>query len=273
MTWFRLGGNARCLFRPRDADDLACLMRRAAEQRVPVKVLGAGANVLVGDDGFDGVVVRLDAPALKRVEQRGDCCTVGGGADLMPLSRGLSDRGWSGLECMAGIPATVGGAVKMNAGGRFGEIGDVIREVVLVDKAGEMDTWSAHRLGLGYRSSNITDQIVVSATMQLAEADPSESGGRYAEYFAFKEQSQPIKDRSAGCVFKNPAGESAGALIDRAGLKGLSCGGAEVSHRHANFIVTRQNAIASDVIRLIDRVRTIIDKDFGIELETEVDIW
>lgn len=273
MTWFRLGGNARCLFRPRDAQDLSCLMSRAAEQRVPVKVLGVGANVLVRDDGFDGVVVRLDAPALKHVERLDDSWMVGGGGDLMPLSRDLSEQGWSGLECMAGIPATVGGAVKMNAGGRFGEIGTVVREILLVTRSGDLETWSADRLGFGYRRSNITDQIVVRVTMQLAQDDPRESSGRYAEYFAYKERSQPMKDRSAGCVFKNPTGASAGALIDRAGLKGLACGGASVSEKHANFIVTRPDARACDVIRLIEKIREAVGKAFGIELETEVDIW
>ena len=273
MTWYRLGGRARYLFRPRDAADLASFMLRAGHESLPVKVLGAGANVLIRDDGFDGVVVRLDQPAFRRVERNGTTAKVGAGVDLMPMSRRFSRDGLSGLECMAGIPGTIGGAVRMNAGGRFGEFGRIVREADLLHPDGVIETWPHDRLGFGYRRSAISDRIVLSVRLELQEDDPVEVTRRYDDCFAYKQRSQPLTDNSAGCVFKNPDGQSAGALIDRAGLKGFSCGLARVSPRHANFIVTDFGARASDVLRLIDAIRDRVLVLFGTALEIEVDVW
>jgi UDP-N-acetylmuramate dehydrogenase len=191
----------------------------------------------------------------------------------MPLSRGLSDNGLSGLECMAGIPGTVGGAVRMNAGGGSGEFGDVVRDVTVMDSGGVIETWSRDRLGFGYRRSEIGDRIVLSARLELVEEDPVTVRRRFDDNFENKRRSQPISCRSAGCIFKNPAGQSAGALIDRAGLKGARCGGAQVSEQHANFIIAGRGATASDVLRLIDLIRDRVLSEFGTELEVEVEIW
>ena len=248
-------------------------MYRAGQEGANVKVLGCGANVLVRDDGFDGVVVRLDQPAFRKVALNGTTADVGGGVEVMPLSRNLSAKGLSGLECMAGIPASVGGAVRMNAGGRFGEFGDVVREVTVVQSDGGVETWPHDRVGFGYRHSEIGDRIVVSARLDLVEDDPARVQGRYEEYSEYKLRSQPVADKSAGCIFKNPAGQSAGALIDRAGLKGACCGQAEVSQQHANFIIAGPGATASDVLHLIDLIRDRVLREFGTELEVEVEIW
>ncbi len=240
---------------------------------MPLKVLGAGANVLVSDDGFDGVVVRLDRPAFRRVKQVGPEFELGGGVDLMRFARRCSKRGYSGLECMAGVPATVGGAVRMNAGGRHGEFSDVVSEVTVLAPDGSVQTWPRERVRFHYRGSDLGDHIVLSARIALREDDPGQVGGRFEELFAEKRRTQPIGEHSAGCIFKNPAGQSAGALIDRAGLKGAVCGAAVVSERHANFIVAKRGATASDVLRLIDVVRQRVQQAFGTRLETEVDIW
>jgi len=273
MTWFRLGGRARYLFRPRDVASLAQFAVRARNEDIPVKVLGAGANVLIKDDGVDGVVVRLDRPAFRTTEHQGSRVVAGSGVDLMPFARECSHRGLAGLECLAGVPATIGGAVKMNAGGRWGEIGDVVSEIEVLGADGTIETWPRERIGFAYRQTRIDEVIVLSATLLLREDDPQCTRKKYDEIFECKKRTQPIRDKSAGCIFKNPGGRSAGAIIDEAGLKGFRCGNASVSQRHANFIVTRRGATSSDVMRLIDVIRRRVCKMFGIELHVEVDIW
>lgn len=273
LTWFKLGGPARFLCRPRDAAELAALVQRAQAEAVPLKVLGAGANVLIRDDGFDGVVVRLDQPAFRERRRRGTSLEVGAGVNLMPLSKHCSLKGLSGLECMAGIPGTVGGAVRMNAGGTFGEFREVVREADVLLPDGRRETWSCDRLGFDYRASAVRDEIVLSVRLELREDDPVRVRRRYAENFACKTKSQPLGARSAGCIFKNPAGQSAGALIDRAGLKGTRIGGARVSRQHANFILAERDATASDVLCLIDLIRDRVACEFNTALEAEVDIW
>jgi UDP-N-acetylmuramate dehydrogenase len=272
-TWFRLGGNARFLCHPRDAKDLSALMRCARDHGVPCKALGSGANVLVSDDGYDGVVIRLDNETFRRVDRHDDSVTLGAGVDLMPLAKQCSEEGLSGLECMAGIPATVGGAVRMNAGGRFGSFGDVVRRVTCVGSDGIVETIDQSELGFGYRRSLVGDRIVCSVEIGLCQGDPVQVKRRFDEYFSYKQETQPLADKSAGCVFKNPPGQSAGALIDRAGLKGARCGAAHVSHRHANFIIADPGATATDVMELIDLVRDRVEREFGTRLEIEIDIW
>ena len=273
-TWFRLGGRARYLFKPRDAEDLATLVQRARQADVPVKVLGNGANVLICDDGFDGVVVRLDEGSFRQVEQCGTQVRVGAGVDLMVFARTCSTQGLSGLECMAGIPATIGGAVKMNAGGRFGDFGSAVTHVQVLRRDGVIEDWPQERVRFDYRHTNLGDGIVLSATLALRQEDPSQVRRKYDENFAWKLRTQPMSENSAGCIFKNPAaGCSAGALMDQAGLKGTRCGQARVSHRHANFIVADQGATTRDVLRLIELMRERVRSLFGIELEVEVDIW
>lgn len=273
LTWFGLGGAAAYVFHPRDAEDLAGFVRLAADESLPYRVLGEGANVLVRDNGVDGVVVRLDRPAFRRVERRGQSVVAGGGAGLMPLVKYCTDEGLSGLETLAGIPATVGGAARMNAGGRFGEFGSFVREVTVLDRKGELRTFSNEACGFRYRGSNLGDYMVIDATLDLTPEEPESVRRRYDEVFEFKRSTQPIAERSAGCIFKNPRGQSAGALIDRAGLKGTRRGGAMVSPRHANFIVTERGARSSDVLHLIDHVRDRVMHEFSTELEVEVDIW
>lgn len=272
-TWYRLGGSARHLFHPRSADDLAALMERAKHEQIPLKVLGGGANVLIRDDGFDGVVVRLDSDAFCSVERHANTVEVGAGVDLMPFARDCSEHGLSGLECMAGIPGTVGGAVCMNAGGQFGEFGDIVRRVRLLTGDGDIETWPRDRIGFCYRRSDLGDHVVLSVELELGKGDPARVARAFSEHLDAKKRSQPLAERSAGCVFKNPPSESAGALIDRAGLKGTRSGEAVVSDQHANFIIAQAGATASDVLRLIDLIRERVRAQCGVELEIEIDVW
>lgn len=273
-TWFRLGGRARYLFQPHDADQLASFLHRAADEDVGVRVLGRGANVLVSDDGFDGVVVRLDADAFRRVRRKGDRLEVGAGVDLMPLVRKCSRDGYSGLEALAGIPATIGGAVRMNAGGPAGEMGDVVEQVQVLTREKNIEPRSHKQVGFGYRHTTLDPHdIVLGATLKLTRDDPKRVKAAYQDYLERKQRTQPLAEHSAGCIFRNPTVKPAGALIDQAGLKGSRIGAAEVSQVHANFIVAREGATASDVLRLIDFVRERVLHEFATELETEIEIW
>jgi len=273
LTWFRLGGRAQFLFRPRDETQLSLALERASLEGVPVKVLGAGANVLISDEGFDGMVVRFDSLSFRKVVRNGDRVTAGAGVDLMPFSREMSYAGHTGLECMAGIPATIGGATRMNAGGQHGEFGDVVRTVRVMDQHGAIDERPRDAVGFSYRHTDLDGLIVTAVEMELPSGDPTRARRQYDDFMEQKTRSQPLANSSAGCIFKNPTGHSAGALIDRAGLKAASVGAASVSTRHANFIVADKGATASDVLALIDIVRERVQKEFQIELELEVDVW
>ncbi|MFQ5490809.1 MAG: UDP-N-acetylmuramate dehydrogenase [Phycisphaerae bacterium] len=273
MTWFGLGGPARFLARPNDDEQLGRVLDRASQQGQEVKVLGRGANILVSDNGFDGLVVRLDSPAFGRTEQQAGRVVAGAGVDLMRLVRTCSRKGLAGLEQLAGIPGTVGGAIRMNAGGRYGEIGDAVEWIEVLDVNGQRRRLDKSEVGFGYRRTALGDVVITAACFGLEPADPDEVYRRFLEYWRTKKASQPMADHSAGCIFTNPPGDSAGRIIDRAGLKGRRCGRARVSERHANFIVADKGAKADDVLRLIDQVRTSVLKQFGTLLQLEIDVW
>lgn len=272
-TWYRLGGPARVLANATSAEQLAAVLAWAGREGLPVYPLGAGANVLVSDDGVDGVVVRLAGGEFHDVHWLADGAVAGGGVDVGKLALRAVRRGLAGLECMAGIPGTVGGCVRMNAGGRFGEIGDVVRRVWTVDRSGCRREWERRELGFGYRCSALGDHIVERVEFVLTPTDSEALRARYDGIWAAKTSSQPLGTGSAGCVFKNPPGDSAGRLIDRAGCKGLAYGGARVSPVHANFIVASGGAAAADVLRLIAIVRKRVREQCGVELELEVKLW
>ncbi len=273
LTWYRLGGPARYLVTPTTVEELATARRFALENDLPFRVLGRGANVLVRDEGVAGVVAHINTGVFARATFEGGRVTAGAGVDLMRLARVCCRKGLAGLETLAGIPATLGGAVAMNAGGRFGQISDVITRVTVVDEGGRTAVRDATALAFGYRRANLGKDIVVEVEMTLRPGDGAALLRRHDDIWQMKRTSQPFGDRSAGCVFKNPPGQSAGALIDGAGLKGFSCGGACVSDVHANFIVTRAGARSSDVLTVADAVRARVREAFGVELEMEVVVW
>jgi UDP-N-acetylmuramate dehydrogenase len=182
-------------------------------------------------------------------------------------------RGLGGIEVTAGIPGSVGGAVKMNAGGSFGDIAASVKSVKLMDKEGNIFETSKPELVFDYRFVNITAKFILEARMELIEADPEQLLKTTKEIWIYKKNTQPLNVKNAGCVFKNPRGLSAGALIDRAGLKGLQIGAATVSDKHANFITTEKDCKSSDVKRLIDAVRQRVQEKSDVELETEIEIW
>ncbi len=274
LTWYAAGGRAEALAHPRTVEELGRLTAHAHEVGVPVRILGRGANLLVADEGVTGVVVRLDSPPLRQIDVDGDTVTAGGGTDLARLIMTCVRCGRGGLEGLAGIPASVGGAVRMNAGGAFGEIGGRLRSVDLMGVDGGVRRVPRQALTLGYRRSTLPDPFVVRAHFALDADDPATLRTRVKEVFGYKKKSQPLADKSAGCAFKNPpSGPGAGELIDEAGLKGRRVGGAEVSPLHGNFIVLHRGGHASDVVRLIQEVeRTVADR-FDVTLEREVIVW
>ena len=283
LTWYGIGGKADLLIRPRSIDALATLIKRCNREGTPVHVLGEGANLLVADEGVDGVVIRLDHETFRemRYNRQGEIhlmrCMAG--ADLARALMDSTRRGLDGLSPLAGIPASVGGATRMNAGGAYGAIGDAIDAVTTITAVGDIVTYPAHELRFEYRSTNIPDPVILATTFRLEQSDPIKLRDRVKEIFAYKKSTQPLAEHSAGCTFKNPidpeTGErvSAGKLIDLAGLKGETVGGATVSRHHANFITTKPGATATDVLALLERIRKRVFESAGIELESEVAIW
>mgnify|MGYP000132647168 CR=1 FL=1 len=275
LTWFGIGGPAEWLIEPRTEDELATVVHRCRESGLQVRFLGLGANLLVGDDGVRGAVIRLSQPAFMTWQRDGDRIEAGGGAHLTRLVKAAVAEGLSGLEALAGIPGTVGGGIRMNCGGKFGEIGSAVERVRVILPDGRAVERRASELGFAYRRSNLGGAIVVSATFRLSPMEPQRLHDRYMEIWEFKSRTQPpLEDCSAGCIFKNPAqGPSAGKLIDDLGLKGLSVGGAAVSDRHANFIVARPGARAADIVRLIEQIEQRVFDATGVRLVREVEVW
>ncbi|UCD27969.1 MAG: UDP-N-acetylmuramate dehydrogenase [Planctomycetota bacterium] len=288
-TGFNLGGPVPWFVRPRTVDQLKEVIRRTRQENIPLRVLGYGANVLVGDEGVDGVVVRLGAADFLTVDwepadgvnpgrpkgANGDTTAVvaSAGVDMNRLAREAVRRGLEGLECMGGIPGTVGGIIRMNAGGRFGEIADVVRDITVIDEFGALHKLSRDEVGFGYRGTNLNGSVICWATLELKGGDPDKIQERFLAVWDHKKKTQPMGECSAGCVFKNTPEQSAGELIDLAGFKGRGIGGAYVSNQHANFIIAKEGATAHDVLTLIGWIRREVAERFGVELELEIELW
>ncbi|HEY7089286.1 MAG TPA: UDP-N-acetylmuramate dehydrogenase, partial [Tepidisphaeraceae bacterium] len=247
--------------------------RRCVENDLPLYVLGLGANLLVTDDGVNGAVFRLDQEYWRRVKFEKNITEVGAGVDMQKLVLRTCRQGLAGIECLAGIPGTIGGGVRMNAGGKFGDIGAVVTRVQVMDSEGTVFERTKDDLVFEYRHTNIAAPFILGATLELEEEDPDRIVHKTKEIWMYKRNSQPLNTKNAGCVFKNPRGLSAGALIDQAGLKGLTVGGAEVSAKHANFIVAHPGCTADDVLRLIKIIQEKVFDRNQLHLETEVRIW
>lgn len=271
LTTFKIGGPAAVLVTPESVEALAEVQRRVRDAEVASFVLGNGSNLLVSDAGFDGVVIRVGS-ALGGIEPVGtDRLRVGAGTMWSRVLRRVMNEGWTGLEYGAGIPGTMGGAVATNAGTRGGQTADALVEVELVDRDGEARCVGARELAFRYRGCDLPDgAVVTSCLVAVAREDPAKVTETIRRYQAERRRDQPEREPSAGCIFKNPPGESAGRLIDQAGLKGLTVGGALVSPVHGNFLINRGGATASDVLELVERIRERIRAERGIELELEV---
>lgn len=272
-TWFRLGGLAQFFAEPRNVDELAALVRRSRDENLPVRLLGGGSNVLVNEQGVAGLVIHLAAADFCGVQVQNQTVVAGAGAKLGHVIASSVREGLAGLEPLVGIPGTVGGALRGNSGGRGGDIGQWTTRVRVMDEAGEVSEHDRDDLEFGYRQSSLDDLVILSAVFQLETEDPVELTKRMQKQWIIKKAGQPLAHQSAGCIFKNPRGMSAGILIEQAGLKGMRVGGAEVSPRHANFIVAEPGATPQDVLKLIDIVRQRVRDRLGVELELEIQVW
>ena len=283
-TWFGVGGRAEVLARPESVAQLRACVERDPELRV----LGDGANLLVDDGGVGGLVVSLRTEGFRGIEwdMASGRVMAGAGVNLPQLITDCVRRGLGGLEGLAGIPASVGGAVVMNAGGAFGEIARSVVYVHAVDRAGRERTIERSHIEFGYRQSHLNHLIITGVELALTPGEPEALRAELRRCMAYKKGSQPLKEHSAGCCFKNPelaadldgigaAGQrvSAGLLLDRAGCKGIRQGGASVSEVHANFVVVGPGATAGDVIALMDRMAQRVLDAFGVTLQREVVVW
>jgi len=272
-TWLGLGGPATYFIEPRGVAELSQVVLRCRENEVPVCVLGDGANLLVDDAGVKGAVVHLEQGEFARVELAGTGIRAAAGADMGKLVLRCVREGLSGLEGLTGIPGSVGGCVRMNAGGAFGDIGNSIESVQVMNDAGEVFTRHREDLAFAYRSTNITSKFILGAEFGLEEDDPQRILSQVKQIWIYKKNTQPLGKRNAGCIFKNPRGLSAGALIDRAGLKGRRIGAAYVSDKHANFILADDGAMAADFLKLINVIREEVYKKSEVYLELEIEVW
>jgi|SRR6185295_2511951 len=272
-TWFHLGGPAEYFAEPHNVDELVALVRRCREENVPVRVLGGGSNVLVREQGVPGVVLHLSAPAFTDIGVNRQIVSAGGGAKLSLIISTSVREGLAGLETLVGIPGTLGGALHGNSGSRGGDVGQWTCQATVLTRAGEILQRKREELVFAYRESSLDELVILSAQFQLEPDDPEDLTKRMQKQWIIKKASQPLSHQSAGCIFKNPRGMSAGMLIEQAGLKGTRVGQAEVSERHANFIIASPSAASDDVLKLIDEVRARVLERLGIELETEIEVW
>ena len=275
LVWFKSGGAAEWLFEPRDLADLQGFLA-GLDPAVPVMALGLGSNMIVRDGGVPGVVVRL-GKAFAKVAAAGETTLdCGGGASGILVSSTARDAGIAGLEFLRSIPGTVGGFVRMNGGAYGSEVKDILVECDVVMRSGELRTLSAGDLGYTYRQSDLPDgAIVVAARFQGTQGQPAAIQAEMDRISTSREASQPLRSKTGGSTFKNPAPELSGGhkaweLVDAAGCRGLVIGGAQVSEKHTNFLINIDNATSADIERLGDEVRRRVKENSGVDLEWEI---
>ncbi len=283
LTTYRIGGPARVVARPHSVDDVACTLRLAAEANVPLLVLGLGSNVLLDDSGFMGIVLRFgtELAALKQSATTPALWEASAGLPTPLLARRTANAGYGGVHRLIGVPGTVGGGIYMNAGAHGQDFSRVTKSVTVVTNDGEVQTLNGDEISWKYRDSQLGDHIVVGATLALTTEDREKLYEDVRRHFKWRRVGTPFEQPCCGSVFRNPHGDelksgaeltTAGQLIHAAGMKSFRVGGAEVSTKHANYIVNLGGATARDVRSVIETVRSEVAKKFDIELELEVRI-
>jgi UDP-N-acetylmuramate dehydrogenase len=270
FIWFRTGGPAEWLVRPKDARDLSHFLA-ALDPGVPVMAVGVGSNLIVRDGGIPGVVIRLPKSFAKVEIEDNHRVRAGAAAMGITVASAARDAGIAGLEFLRGIPGTAGGAVRMNAGAYGRETSDILVEATLVLRDGTIETWPAARFGFSYRHSETPESaVIVEAVFQGVPGDPAAIGAEMDRIAQEREASQPLRSRTGGSTFKNPPGTKAWQLIDQAGCRGLRIGDAQVSEKHCNFLLNLGSARASDIEALGEEVRRRVREASGISLEWEI---
>jgi len=273
LTSFKVGGAAEFFLEPSNIKELQEALIFTKRAGLPVFILGAGSNILVSDLGLRGLVIKLSGEFFKQIRSRGSCVEAGAGLQLNQLTLYAKNKGLSGLEFLAGLPGTLGGALAGNAGAWGSSIGDKVEEVRVLDYSGKIKLLGLRQIKFSYRKSNLNKYIILSARLKLLRADKQAIDLRMKDFILRRRKTQANKLSSAGCIFKNPGKQAAGMLIDACGLKGESSGGAIVSKVHANFILNKGKASSGDILSLMDLMRKKVSKKFKVNLETEVKIW
>lgn len=269
ITWFRVGGPADILFMPRDEEDLRLFLAQLPKQ-IPLTVIGVGSNLLVRDGGIEGAVIRLGRD-FARIRAEGSKVDAGALALDVMVAKAAQKAGIAGLEFMAGIPGTVGGGLRMNAGAYGREFKDVLKSARAIDRSGKAVDLTLADMKFVYRNSGAPEDLIfISATFEGTPGDASEIQKRMDEITSQREATQPIKSKTGGSTFKNPPGQKAWQLIDAAGCRGLKVGGAQVSEQHCNFLINTGEATAADIENLGEEVRARVKAQSGIELEWEI---
>lgn len=282
-TTFKIGGPARFFIEPIDVEDLRLSLGLAKKEGLPVFVIGAGSNLLVNDGGLNGVIIRLCASYFKEFScYNGNIINAGGGLALGRLVWSVWEMGLSGAEFLTGIPGTVGGALAMNAGvsekghnrSRITRsIGQIVQSVTVMDSSGRIRILGKKEINFGYRESSLSRYIILSALLKMKKEGKSRINRRIRSYLESRLITQDLSKPSAGCIFRNPKGDSAGRLIDSCGLKGKRIGDAAVSLKHANFILNLGYSSSREVIKLMDLIEGKVKERFDIDLEPEIKIW
>lgn len=270
-TTFRTGGPAAYFISPSCTEELSAVIKLCRQEHMPYYILGNGSNLLISDKGYEGVIISMEE-GFSQIQNEGTRIRAGAGALLSRIARQALASSLTGFEFAAGIPGTLGGAVVMNAGAYGGEMKQVLISARVLTGEGEVKAISGEELELGYRTSCIQREgyIVLSALLQLQQGDKSSIQARMEELAEKRKEKQPLEYPSAGSTFKRPEGWFAGKLIEDAGLKGFSVGGAQVSEKHCGFVINRGNATSSDIIELCRQVRDRVKDQFGVELEMEI---
>lgn len=271
LMHLRIGGPAEWFLEPFAEEDAALAVRVCRDQNVPLRVLGGGSNVLVADRGVRGAVLHLGS--LNRMVRDGTRITAGAGVTLASLLRSTKEVGLAGLETLTGIPAQVGGAVAMNAGTRDGETFDHLVSLTVLEPDGTLRVLAKEQLQPRYRDGGLGDRIVLQATWELHEDDPNAIFARFSASLKRRNATQPVAQKSVGCVFRNPPGDAAGRLIEAAGCKTLHVGGIQCSGLHANYFVNDGTGTTAEFLELMAEVRRRVREQFGVQLEAEVKMW
>ncbi len=272
-TSFRIGGPVKFFVEPKDTGDLKLALNLAKRYKVPVLMIGAGSNLLVSDKGVNAMALHLNSSQFKKIFFKDNFAEAAGGAMLGRLVSESKKRGLSGAEFLVGIPGTIGGALAMNAGIPSRDIADIIDNVTVMDYNGNIKVLRKSDLKFGYRKSNLAKYIILESRLKLSRSGVSQVQDRIREYLLDRKARQDISKPSAGCVFKNPRGYSAGKLIDLCGLKGKTVGSARISDKHANFILNLGTAKAADILKLMCLIKKEVKSKFDIDLEPEIKIW